>query len=164
MKYKFTQLALKLMESHNLQHITTLDFTPKRGTPGSSGYDLSACLAEPLCIHPGEFVKIGTGVHIWIGSATPDVPDEMLVAGFLMPRSSTKGLLIANSIGVCDDDYQGEYMVSLHNYTDESIYVNPGQKLVQVVYVFTYVPVMENVEQFFEKTSRGTNGFGSTGR
>jgi len=168
MKFKFTEQALQLMEltSNKEAFATALDFTPRQGTPNSSGYDLSACITSSITLLANEEVKIGTGVHIWIGSE-PIMDGEQLdrnikVAGFLMPRSSIKGCMLTNTVGLCDDDYQGEYMVSLWNRTDSTIVIKPGQKLIQLVYIFTFLPVMELVEDFGNTTTRGEHGFGST--
>ena len=162
MKYKYTEQALRLMNTNSM----AADFTPKQGTPNSSGYDLSACIDEEVTLLANEEVKIGTGVHIWIGSDPnmkgPDVDEQIKLAGFLMPRSSIKGCMLTNCIGLIDEDYQGEYIVSLWNRTDNPITIQPGQKLVQLVYVFTFLPVMELVEEFEHNTIRGENGFGST--
>ena len=44
---------------------------PARATAESAGYDLSACLEEPLVIKAGETVKVPTG----ISAAVQGVPD-----------------------------------------------------------------------------------------
>lgn len=172
MKYKFTKEALRLMQEYQVireyspDNIVRdgLDFTPTQGTPNSSGYDLSACIEEELVLLAGEERKIGTGVHIWIGSDEiyNHIEKNIKLGGFLMPRSSIKGCMLTNAVGLCDDDYQGEYIVSLWNKTDSAIVIKPGQKLVQLVYVFTFLPVMELVEDFGVNTIRGSGGFGST--
>jgi dUTP pyrophosphatase len=161
MKYILTELAKNLMSKDS-----SLDFRPARKTVGSSGYDLSACIDESLFIYPGETKKIGTGVHIWIDTAgvSGGTIVDTLLAGFLMPRSSIKGLMLTNSIGLADDDYQGELILSLYNYTDEKIEIVPGQRMIQYVLVFTYVGKMEEVEDFGVNTIRGNNGFGSSGK
>ena len=175
-KYKFTEQAKKLMQD-NLYYagedigyackIPNLNFAPKRATKGSSGYDLSACIEKELLILPGEFIKLSTGVHIWIDEDVvdgDDINEDVVLAGLLMPRSSLRGLQLTNAVGLIDSDYQGEYFVSLYNYTNGPIIVCPGQKLVQLVIIFTYVGEIEYVENFEEITERGENGFGHTTR
>lgn len=162
MKYKLTEQAKQLMLS-----TCTVDFTPKQGTPNSSGYDLSACIEKEIILLAGETVKIGTGVHIWIDSEpmldeNGTSPTNLKLAGFLMPRSSIKGCMLTNTIGLIDGDYQGEVIASIFNRTEEPITIKPGQSIVQLIYVFTYLPEMELVEEFDAVTTRGEGGFGST--
>ena len=37
---------------------------PRRQTPGSAGYDLSACLTEDLILEPGACVPVPTGIAL----------------------------------------------------------------------------------------------------
>ena len=148
------------------QALSLLDFTPTRATPGSAGYDLKICTAEPITIYPGEYKKLHTGVCIWIGSNNVDSfalrDSSCRDVGIMTPRSSLKGLLLTNSIGIIDEDYQDEFLVSVYNYSDYPIILKPGVSIVQVVFMkaFTYdlIPVLD----FSHETTR-SGGFGSTG-
>lgn len=64
---------------------------------------------------------------------------------------------------VCDPDYTGEYIVALHNDTDEVQEIKPGDKIAQLIIMPFYPIDFEEVESL-EKTQRGDGGFGSTGR
>lgn len=171
MDYKFTGLAKRLMELSydnvegrgETKYKSVFDFTPKRATEGSNGHDLFACSEEEIVIPPGKVAKVGSGVHVWIGSDQEIYFGSVKLSGFLMPRSSIKGCMLTNSVGLFDEDYQGEYVASLWNRTDEPITIKPGQSLVQLVFVLTAIPVLTRVEDFAESTSRGQGGFGSTG-
>lgn len=166
-QFKKTQLAKDLEElaGSGLLNRPDLNFTPTRANPKDAGYDLLCCVEEPVTINPGERKLIGTGVHIWIGSLcnTEGEEQDMTVGGFLFPRSSMKGLKLTNAVGLCDETYQGEYKLSLYNYTDSPITVNVGDKLVQVVFIPALLPELEEVEEFENTTERGEGGFGSTG-
>lgn len=63
---------------------------------------------------------------------------------------------------VCDSDYRGEYIVALHNDTDEEQVINPGERIAQLI-LMPYISMeFEEVEELSD-TNRGEGGFGSTG-
>ena len=86
-------------------------------------------------------------------------------AGFIYARSglSTKqGLRPANCLGVCDEDYTAEYIVPLHNDTDEYQVVHNGDRIAQLEFrPYSQARFVEVGE--LDKTARGAGGFGSTG-
>ena len=86
-------------------------------------------------------------------------------AYFLMPRSSISKapLRLANSLGLIDGGYRGELMAMCDNIKAESYTVEKGQRLFQVVACDCSPIFYEMVEELSE-TSRGTVGFGSTGK
>ena len=67
-----------------------------------------------------------------------------------------------NNNQVCDEDYRGEYIVALHNDTDEEKIVRHGDRIAQLV-LLPYVQC-NFVEDELSKTERGDGGFGSTGK
>lgn len=143
-----------------------MSFTPTRATAGSSGYDLRACMLEDIVLQPNEVVKIGTGVKIYIGDMS-DVTGgnpELLFAGLLMPRSSSKGAILNNTIGLLDSDYQGELFCKYRNITQEPITITVGEAFAQLIIIPTYTGAMLEVEYFDDSTERGEGSFGSTGR
>lgn len=63
---------------------------------------------------------------------------------------------------VCDSDYRGEYIVPLHNDTDEVMEIEPGERIAQLI-LMPYIPmIFEEVDELSD-TTRGDGGFGSTG-
>ena len=62
---------------------------------------------------------------------------------------------------VCDEDYTGEYIVAIHNDTDEIKYIEQGDRIAQLVFL-PYVNVDFNVVDDLKETKRGDGGFGST--
>jgi len=79
-----------------------------------------------------------------------------------MPRSSCKGFVLVNTIGLCDSDYQGEVFFKLRNPTDTKITIKSGEKFAQFIIVPTLVPNLNEVNEFTEVTDRGCGSFGST--
>lgn len=127
---------------------------PTRGSEYAAGYDLYA--HEGATIKPHETVKIGTGVAI-------QPPKDTFGAVFARSGLAAKqGLRPANCVGVCDYDYTGEYIVALHNDSNEEKVIEAGERIGQVVFI-PYINVSFIEVNELEETKRGDGGFGSTG-
>ena len=127
---------------------------PTRGSEDAAGYDLYA--HESAVIEPHTTKKIGTGVAI-------QPPKYSFGAVFARSGLAAKqGLRPANCVGVCDYDYTGEYIVALHNDSNEERMVKAGERIGQVVFM-PYVNVSFVEVDELEETERGDGGFGSTG-
>lgn len=128
---------------------------PAYQTAGSVAFDLSP--SEDMTIPPGEIRLIPTGLVI----CTP--PDHMFI---IAARSSTplkKGLVLANGIGIIDQDYCGpddEIRLQVRNFTDKPVEIKKGDRLAQGLFLQLDRVEWEEVATLPEK-SRG--GFGSTG-
>lgn len=130
--------------------------TPVRGSKYSAGYDLYSICDEMITIGPHETVKMNTGI-------TLEIPEGYFGAIFARSGISTKrGLRPANCTGVVDSDYRGEIIVALHNDTDQLQFVEPGERIAQLVIV-PYLNVEFEESNILSNTERGDNGFGSTG-
>lgn len=132
---------------------------PTYGSEKAGCADLYAHLTDcdKVVIDPHTTVKIGTGVAF-------ELPDGF--AGLIYARSglSTKeGLRPANCVGFADCDFRGEYIVALHNDSDEPRVVEQGQRIAQVTFVNYHQAKFEEVENLTE-TARNDGGFGSTGK
>ncbi len=129
---------------------------PTRGSEKAAGYDLYACIDQSIMIYPHETVIIGTGLAI-------ELPDNTF--GAIVARSgmaTKRGISPANKVGICDSDYRGEYIIALHNHSNQTQLVNPNERIAQLI-MLPYIPVeFEEVDELSE-TSRGDGGFGSTG-
>lgn len=141
-----------------LKKMHPLAVAPKYQTAGAAGADFHACCPDgPLLVNPGETRRIGTGIAMFIGS-----PAWALT---LMPRSGlgSKGIILANSVGLVDSDFQGEIGIMLYNRSKTPFEVNHGDRIAQG----TFSPVEQasfvEVEEFSQETVRGAGGFGSTG-
>ena len=139
-----------------IQLLNDLAKVPTQGSEYAAGYDLYAATEYTVEIAPHSTVKIGTGVAIEL---------EPYTFGAIFARSglaTKKGLRPANCVGVCDSDYRGEYIVPLHNDTDEIMTIEPGERIAQLV-ILPYIPVNFEVVDSLSDTERGAGGFGSTG-
>ena len=119
---------------------------PRRATEGSAGYDLSADLAAPEVIRPGESKLLPTGIGVALPPQT---------AGLVFGRSglgAKHGIVPANAVGVIDWDYRGEIKVPLRNQGSEPYTVVPVQ-----------TPELTLTDDL-GSSERGEKGFGSSGR
>lgn len=132
---------------------------PIRGSALAAGYDLCAYIPGEITtkmINPHATVKIGTGLTI-------QPPKGYFGAIFARSGLATKqGLRPANCVGVCDEDYTGEYIVAVHNDTDEVKYITHGERIAQLVFL-PYIDVTFEEVSNLTETDRGSGGFGSTG-
>jgi len=132
---------------------------PAYATTGSAAMDLRACLSEPLTVQPGETVMIPSGIAI-------SIHDPALVA-LLVPRSGLgikHGIVLANTIGVIDSDYQGEIGIGIHNRSMQAYTVEPGERICQMMFVPVTQASLSIVGEFSMDSTRGAGGFGHTGR
>jgi dUTP pyrophosphatase len=86
-------------------------------------------------------------------------------AGLIYARSglaTKKGLAPSNKVGVIDEDYRGEIMVSLLNHSSLPQSIEPGERIAQIV-ITPYVQGIFNLVDELSDTARGEGGFGSTG-
>lgn len=131
---------------------------PEYATPGAAGVDLRAMIEKPLWLQPGEQSMMPTGIAVHIRAP--------IYCAKIYPRSglSTKhGIVLANTVGIIDADYQGQIMVCLLNRSDRAYEIQPGERIAQMV--------LEPIERFkfvevdeFDASERGAGGFGSTGK
>ncbi len=129
---------------------------PTYGSASAAGADLYCLPGEETVIPPHETVMIHTGLAM-------ELPEGY--AGFLFARSgiaSKRGLAPANKVGVVDSDYRGEFMVALHNHSNEPQSIAGGERIAQLC----ILPVVQGefiLSESLGETERGAGGFGSTG-
>ncbi|MCE2402944.1 dUTP diphosphatase [Candidatus Poribacteria bacterium] len=129
---------------------------PKYETGGSVGFDLLC--RESAEIAPQEIALIPANIIL----ETP--PGYMLM---ICMRSSTPrkvGLMMAQGLGIIDNDYCGEedeLKIQVYNFTDEPVTIERGSRIAQAIFVRVDTAEWNEVDQMIS-TSRG--GFGSTDR
>ena len=126
----------------------------------AAGIDLRACIPAPLALEPGTAaVLIPTGLAVAM-----DRPD---MVAFALPRSGLghrHGLILGQSVGTIDADYQGEILISAWLRPEMPAYtVQPGDRIAQLVFLPILRPDFSVAEGFTAASARGTGGFGSTG-
>ena len=130
---------------------------PAYATEDSAGVDLIAALDAPLVLAPGERKDVPTGLAMALPSGWE---------GQVRPRSGLAlrhGLTVLNSPGTIDADYRGEVRVILINLSQVAVTIARGERIAQLV----IAPVSRatwDVVTDLPPTTRGSGGFGSTGR
>ena len=136
------------------------DYTPSKATDGACGYDLTA--VDYDIDHHNRCVIYNTGVRVKLPKG---------YAGLLLPRSSvykTGPWIMANSIGLIDTDYTGEIKAIFRCTSDDWDINTPPYELGNRICQILLVPYSNadwlQVDEFSEKTKRGSGGLGSTGK
>jgi len=135
-------------------------FEPPRD--GDAGYDI--CAAQDVYIYGVDWKKnkgnnraiISTGLHV-------QIPDGFV--GILKDRSSLASKALTISAGVIDPSYLGEILVIMQNNHYGGYKISAGNRIAQMLVVpYLYVDT-EQVDSLydFDETTRGDQGFGSTG-
>ena len=181
----------KYREQHNLPVIHYNNYTPKFGmdTGFSRGTEIIKPLLTLQIKRCSETSILPTKAHVTDAcyDIYADLQDHSFIT--LLPHTSKsirtgfctsipkgyfaavfarsglgckKGLRLANSVGIIDADYRGEWLVVLRNDSDEEQVVSHGDRIAQ----FALLPVIttELVEvSELDDTDRGSGGFGSSG-
>ncbi len=128
---------------------------PQKNKLGDAGYDLFVNRVEDC----GHYLKIYSGLAL-----------QPSVGWYLQmyPRSSIykKNLWLANSVGVCDNLYTGEYtgiFLKTKDYNPEKDIFIKGDRFAQIVPTKYEVVTFVEGNSLFEE-GRGNNGYGSSGR
>ncbi|HEV2300087.1 MAG TPA: dUTP diphosphatase [Stellaceae bacterium] len=133
---------------------------PLRGSELAAGLDLFACIERPLVLEPQAAPQlISAGFALSIGS-----PEW---CALVLPRSGLghrRGLVLGNSVGVIDADYEGPCLISAWNRNREGdIVIAPGDRIAQLVVTRIAQPQFIVVTEFSGSSGRQQAGFGSTG-
>lgn len=76
--------------------------------------------------------------------------------------STKKGLRPGNCVGICDEDFRGNYTVSIYNDSHEMQAIEHGDRIAQLMFVPYEQANLIEVDSL-SQTDRGESGFGSTG-
>ncbi|MDO1447030.1 dUTP diphosphatase [Rhodocytophaga aerolata] len=130
---------------------------PSYQTEHSAGMDLRANLETSLTLQPLQRVLVPTGLFM-------ELPEGYEAQ--IRPRSGLAfkhGLTVLNSPGTIDADYRGEIKVLLINLSDTPFIVENGERIAQMI-VAPYQQVRWQLAEELTDTTRGTGGYGSTGK
>lgn len=133
---------------------------PAYETLGAAGMDVRAAIDNRVEILAGCRAVIPTGLYV-------EIPHGYEIQ--VRPRSGLalkKGITVLNTPGTIDSDYRNQIGVILINTSNEEFYVEPGDRIAQIVLhqvpQINWVPV--DSQEALSSTDRGLNGFGSTGK
>ena len=135
---------------------------PTKGRETDAGVDFYCVLDNDfdvfhdgsyVSINPGETKKFHTGVALAI-------PPGYYMQLHTRSGMSAKGFHVGG--GVIDEEYRGEVIVVLQNIGKERLVVGVGDKIAQGVLI--QVPKVDLIQvEELDSTSRGSQGFGSSG-
>lgn len=140
----------------NVRIISESGILPSYETVGSAGMDVRAFLKEPIRLAPGQRALIPTGIRI-------ELP--MGLEAQIRARSGLSirhGLAMVNGVGTIDSDYRGEIMIPMINLGDETVLIENGDRLAQMV-IARYERVSWEPATKLSETERSEGGFGHTG-
>jgi len=123
----------------------------------AAGLDLSACVENDIELQPGKFTSVPTGIAV----AIPEGYE-----GEVRPRSGLAanfGVTLLNSPGTIDSDYRGEVKVIMINHGSMPFTVKNGDRIAQLL-IKPVAKVDVEITDKLPETSRGSGGFGSSGR
>ena len=145
-----------MIQEVKVKRVNDLAILPTQGSSEAAGWDLYAAIEADIRIPPHSTGKIPTCIIF-------ELPQYTFGAIFARSGVATKlGLRPANCVGVCDSDYRGEYIVAMHNDTDQPQVVPAGARIAQLV-IMPYIPVTIVQTDTLSETERSDGGFGSTG-
>lgn len=125
---------------------------PSYGHVGDAGLDLFSVME--CVLKGGEARAISTGIQVAI-------PEGYV--GLIWDKSGISLKNIHRLAGVVDSGYRGEIKVVLANLNTEAFSVEKGMKIAQML-IQPIVRVKVVDCEVLDDTSRGQNGFGSTGK
>jgi dUTP pyrophosphatase len=136
---------------------------PSRGSDLAAGLDLHACIDGLLVLQPqAPATLISAGIAFRFGD-----PEW---CALVLPRSGLghkRGLVLGNTVGVIDADYEGPCLISAWNrnpaQSGDSIEILPGDRIAQLVFTRVSRPDFSIVPAFSGDGGRQDAGFGSTG-
>jgi dUTP pyrophosphatase len=145
------------IEVLRLPHAEGLDL-PAYQSAGAAGMDLVAAVPEnaSMDLAHGERKLVPTGLVL-------QIPEGYEVQ--VRPRSGLAirhGITLLNSPGTIDSDYRGEVMVMLINLGAETVTIERGERIAQIIVAPVVQANLVDVKAVSE-TKRGAGGFGSTG-
>jgi len=135
-------------------------YSTRKNYTTDSGLDLYC--PEMIVVPPRTQAKIDFKINCEM------IVNEQDVGYILAPRSSIvkTPLRMSNSIGVIDSTYRGNIMAFVDNISDLEYTINKNDRLFQII-----LPTLEpfNIElcesvDNLSTTTRGSGGFGSTGK
>lgn len=127
---------------------------PSYSHVGDAGLDLFA-IAEQTIL-PGETQLIPTGIALALPPGTE---------AQIRPRSGLAlkhSITVLNSPGTIDCGYRGEIGIILINLGKQPFQVLPGMKIAQMV-IASIIQAKLTIVKQLDDTTRGVDGFGSTG-
>lgn len=125
----------------------------QRSSENEAGWDI--CASEATIVKSWSSTLVQTGVKM---SMPPDIYCR------IAPRS---GLAYKNKLnvhaGVIDSSFRGSVGVILFNHSNDEYVIQVGDRVAQLIFTQLSTYAVENGVDTLDDTTRGDNGFGSSG-
>jgi len=143
-----------------VKRLTDSAIIPTKAYSAAAGFDLYSD-KEDTIIPPKSRASFGTGISI----SLPELQYPLFQLYLrIAPRS---GLAVKKGLdvfaGVIDFDYRGEIIVCIYNSSDESVQINKGDKIAQIIPTIILNDSIQEVDEL-DESIRGDKGFGSSGK
>jgi dUTP pyrophosphatase len=126
---------------------------PTKGTDGAACYDIYAL--EDTYISVDQVARVRTGLAF-------EIPKGYEMEIRSRSGLASRGVIITNSPGTLDSDFRGELLILLSSI-DIPYEIKAGDRIAQFK-INRVLPVEFQVVDKLSSTTRGENGYGSTGR
>jgi len=131
-----------------------------------SGFDLR--LPEPISLKPGERKTIDLGIkfHIADESRAHRFLRKLFnigIEGQIRPKSGRSRSGIDVELGTVDEQYRGWVGCTVTNTTKKTVTFLENEKICQIVFIPVFNRITMELGKVSEDTTRGANGFGSSG-
>ena len=126
---------------------------------GDAGIDLRYLGHTAFPLHGEMTAKFKTGIAV-------EIPEGNF--GMIVPRSGlgSRGIILANTVGIIDPNYRGEIIVNLWNRNPamtRPVVLEPMERIAQLI-IMPYTKVKPVFVETLNETDRGATGFGGSGR
>jgi dUTP pyrophosphatase len=138
----------------NIEITGAKELVPVYAKDGDAGADLRSSEGGYIPARGSALIKTGIKLAIPAG-----------YVGLVHPRSGLalkQGLTVLNTPSTIDSGYRGEVGVILYNTTDIDVYIQPGDRIAQLV-IQKFERAEFKIVDVLSDTSRGDGGFGSSG-
>lgn len=128
---------------------------PTKANDSDTGYDVYA--VEDTFLPAKGSAKVNCGLNV-----------AYISEGFWFSSRSRSGLAFRNDVvsfhGTIDQGYRNDLGLKLFNFSNEDYLIKAGERVCQIAIQPVYHADMSFVESVQDKTDRGLNGFGSSGK
>lgn len=123
-------------------------------TAGSACFDIA--ISEDAILHTSKIQLIPTALFFEFDA------NEFLKI-YIRSSLAKRGILLANSVGIIDNDYRHELKLLLLNTTDAIVVLKAGDRVAQGELCQLHQPKMHQLSARPSETESRLGGFGSTG-
>ncbi len=119
---------------------------PKYHTDMSASIDLYAVLPKQLVCVPESRHLVKTGLSINMNNSD--------MCAIILPVNGLNGIILSNSVGLIDSNYNGEIILHVWNSSNYSYIIQPNEKIAQIVFMPILKPSIKIVDEFTYNNKR----------